>query len=117
MAKLKQDAEVLGACDKAITLLTNLVERTNECIAELQHYKADLTAEPSVKAAVVEEDKPKITLEDVRTTLADLSRKGYTANVRMMLVGLGVSKLSEVDPKDYAELLAKAQELQDVIKD
>ena len=35
----------------------------------------------------------------------------------MMLIGFGVSKLSEVDPKDYAELLAKAKELDDATKD
>ena len=53
----------------------------------------------------------------MRTVLAELSRKGYTTNVRMMLIGLGVNKLSEVDPKDYPELLAKAKELQDATKD
>lgn len=57
------------------------------------------------------------TLEEVRTVLAELSRKGYTTNVRMMLIGLGVNKLSEVDPKDYPELLAKAKELEDATKD
>ena len=57
------------------------------------------------------------TLEEVRTFLAELSRKGYTTNVRMILIGFGVSKLSEVDPKDYPELLAKAKELEDATKD
>ncbi len=72
--------------------------------------------EEAKKPKKVEEVKQP-TLEEVRTVLAELSRKGYTTNVRMILIGFGVSKLSEVDPKDYPELLAKAKELEDATKD
>lgn len=73
--------------------------------------------EEKVKKEEKVEEVPQPTLEEVRTVLADLSRKGYTANIRLMLIGFGVDKLSKVDPKDYRELLAKAKELQDAIKD
>ena len=69
------------------------------------------------KKSKKEKEVKQPTLEEVRTVLAELSRKGYTTNVRMMLIGLGVNKLSEVDPKDYPELLAKAKELEDATKD
>ena len=83
----------------------------------LQKIKAEFAVETPKKETPAKEEKPQPTLEEVRTVLADLSRRGYTTNVRMMLIGFGVSKLSEVDPKDYAELLAKAKELDDATKD
>lgn len=51
------------------------------------------------------------TLEQVRSTLADLSRKGYTEAVRGLLRKHGASKLSDVDPAKYAALMADAKGL------
>ena len=90
-------------------VLKRVVDDLNELIASLPEEKA----KPKKKAEEVKQP----TLEEVRKVLADLSRKGYTTNVRMWLIGLGVSKLSEVDPNDYQELLTKAKELQDATKD
>ena len=85
-------------------------------INDLNEVLESLPKEKVKKEKKVEEVKQP-TLEEVRTVLAELSRKGYTTNVRMMLIDLGVNKLSEVDPKDYPELLAKAKELEDATKD
>jgi hypothetical protein len=58
--------------------------------------------------------KPKaITLEDVRAVLAEKSRDGHTAKVRELLEKHGAAKLSEIDPKKYATLLAEAEVLGD----
>ncbi len=51
------------------------------------------------------------TLEQVRSTLADLSRKGYTEAVRGLLRKHGASKLSDVEPAKYAVLMVDAKEL------
>ncbi len=52
-----------------------------------------------------------LTLERVRGVLADKSRAGFTAEVRELLVKHGATKLSEIDPKEYAALLAEAEVL------
>ncbi len=52
-----------------------------------------------------------LTLERVRGVLAEKSRAGFTADVRELLVKHGAAKLSEIDPKEYAALLAEAEVL------
>jgi len=57
-------------------------------------------------------DKPTpLTLEQVRAVLADKSRDGYTADVRALLEKYGAAKLSEINPSEYAALLAEAEVL------
>lgn len=60
----------------------------------------------------VEIAKP-ITLVEVRKFLAELSRDGFTANVKDLLNKHGASKLSEINPENYAALLDDARELKD----
>lgn len=54
---------------------------------------------------------PTIKLEDVRTILAEISRSGKTAQMKELLGRFGASKLSDVNPEDYAALLAAAKEV------
>ncbi len=96
--------------------MEHIREVLKRVINDLNEVLESLPKEKVKKEKKVEEVKQP-TLEEVRTVLAELSRKGYTTNVRMILIGFGVSKLSEVDPKDYPELLAKAKELEDATKD
>ena len=96
--------------------MEHIREVLKRVINDLNEVLESLPKEKVKKEKKVEEVKQP-TLEEVRTVLAELSRKGYTTNVRMMLIVLGVNKLSEVDPKDYPELLAKAKELEDATKD
>ena len=58
-----------------------------------------------------EEAKPALTLEEVRTVLAEKSRNGFTAEIKELLKKYGASKLSEVDPKNYEALLKDTEEL------
>lgn len=99
-----------------VKIMEHIREVLKRVINDLNEALESLPKEKVKKEKKVEEVKQP-TLEEVRTVLAELSRKGYTTNVRMMLIGLGVNKLSEVDPKDYPELLAKAKELEDATKD
>lgn len=57
------------------------------------------------------EAKPALTLEEVRTVLAEKSRNGFTAEIKELLKKYGASKLSEVDPKNYEALLNDTEEL------
>ena len=75
----------------------------------------DATLKQSPKASPrVEPPTPKpITLEQVRAVLAEKSRNGHTAQVRLLLEKHGATKLSEIDPAEYAALLAEAEVLGD----
>ena len=52
-----------------------------------------------------------ITLEQVRAVLADKSQAGFTAEVRGLLERYGAAKLSNINPKHYAALMADAEDL------
>jgi hypothetical protein len=47
-------------------------------------------------------------LTDVRAILADKSREGHTGQIRVLLGKYGASRLSQVDPARYRELLDEA---------
>ena len=76
-------------------------------IASLQELQASIT-EPEK-----ESNKPQvtITLEEVRRALAELSRDGFTAQVRELLMKYGAKKLSEVNPDKYEALMQEAGEI------
>ena len=58
------------------------------------------------------EKKPEqISLEKVRGVLAEKSRNGKTAEVRAIIQKYGADRLSSIDPKDYAAVLAEAEVL------
>jgi len=59
-------------------------------------------------------EKPKkkeITLEEVRAVLAVKSQAGLTAEVREIIKKYGGSKLSEIAPENYADILKGAEGL------
>ena len=58
----------------------------------------------------VDQPKPPA-LAEVRAFLADKSRDGHTEAVRAIILRHGSGKLSEVDPGEYAAILAEARAL------
>lgn len=70
-------------------------------------------APEEVSAPPVQEEKPAVDLEQLRTRLGELSREGYTAKIRELIGKYGATHLSKVDPKDYAALLRDAEEMRD----
>ena len=77
----------------------------SETLRELIH-----DSEPDTEAAPVPETEP-ITLEDVRAVLGEKSVQGHTAKVQALIHKRGAEKLSQVDPTEYASLLAEAEAL------
>lgn len=69
------------------------------------------TAKKDAKAAKQEPEEKPLTLEEVRAVLAEKSRSGHTEEVRELLNKHGADKLSEIDPAEYAVLLAEAEVL------
>ena len=68
-------------------------------------------AKKEAKAAKQEPEEKPLTLEEVRAVLAEKSRSGHTEEVRELLNKHGADKLSEIDPAEYAALLAEAEVL------
>lgn len=56
-------------------------------------------------------EEPVLSKEDVRAILAEMSSKGYTAQVKELLVKHGASTLSGIDPAEYAALVKDAEGL------
>lgn len=66
------------------------------------HKKAEKAPEPEPQP---EEAAPTLTIEDVRASLAAVVKSGGSAKVRDALADMGVSKLSDLDPSRFGELL------------
>ncbi len=69
------------------------------------------TAKKDTKAAKQEPEERPLALEEVRAVLAEKSRSGHTEEVRELLAKHGADKLSEIDPAEYAALLAEGEAL------
>ena len=84
-----------------------------KCGNALLALAAAMTGEKSETAVPAEQSKPveAIPLEKVRSVLADKSRLSHTAEVKALLQKHGAMKLSEMDPAEYAALLAEAEVL------
>lgn len=72
----------------------------------VQETKPKKATKKAVKAPEPEpEPQPALTIEDVRASLAAVVKNGGSAKVRDALAGMGVSKLSDLDPSRFGELL------------
>lgn len=98
MLKVAQDLRSLADSVQAVC------EAVTEGLSEEQQPTA-IEEKPAV------EEKPSISLEQVRSVLAEKSQAGHTAEVRAIIGKYGASRLSEIDAKDYAAVLKDAEEL------
>ena len=103
-ADLATDLQNLSAKAAAFSQRLQAVETA---VQETKPKKAaKKAAKKAVKAPEPEpEAAPALTLEDVRASLAAVVKAGGSAKVRDALADLGVSKLSDLDPSRFGELL------------
>ncbi|KXB57058.1 hypothetical protein HMPREF1871_00967 [Gemelliphila asaccharolytica] len=90
--EIKEDAENLAS---SIGILLTDLESDEELPKEEKEKQEEKTYE----------------IEDVRKILADKSRLGHTAKIRELLEKYGAKKLSEIEPSNYKDLVADAEEL------
>lgn len=97
----------------AMKEMATTVEKLRTCAATLNEVADWLTQVFSTRDEPAAETKPEpvLKLEDVRAVLADMSRKGHTAEIRALLQKYGASKLSGVDQSNYKALLADVEGL------
>ena len=97
-ADLATDLQNLSAKAAAFSQRLQAVETT------VQETKPKKAAKKAVKAPEPEA-APSLTLEDVRASLAAVVKSGGSAQVRDALAAMGVSKLSDLAPERFSELL------------
>ena len=88
----------------------NFAQRLQAVETAVQETKPKKAAKKAVKAPEPEpqpevEAAPTLTLEDVRASLAAVVKNGGSAKVRDALADMGVSKLSDLAPERFGELL------------
>lgn len=88
--------------------LADSVQAVAEVTAETE---TDEKAQPEAPVSAKESEPPAktVTLEQVRAVLADKSQQGFTSDVRTLLEKYGAPKLSQIDPANYAALMADAE--------
>ena len=128
MSKIKLLLDVIGdlrSLADSLQAVADAVADSNAAEAEMTTTKeleetgkagktgksAKNTAKKDAKAAKLEPEEKPLTLEEVRAVLAEKSRAGHTEEVRELLNKHGADKLSEIDPAEYAALLAEAEVL------
>ena len=99
-AEIATDLQNLSAKAASFSQRLQAVETT------VQETKPKKASKKAVKAPEPEpEAAPALTLEDVRASLAAVVKNGGSAQVRDALAAMGVSKLSDLDPSRFSELL------------
>lgn len=103
-ADLATDLQNLSAKAAAFSQRLQVVETA---VQETKPKKAPKKAAkaPEPEPQPEPEAAPALTLEDVRASLAAVVKNGGSAKVRDALADMGVSKLSDLDPSRFGELL------------
>ncbi|MEA4939607.1 MAG: DNA ligase [Christensenella sp.] len=100
----------MSELDLCVSELRNAAQSLNSVADSLTSLFSGSQPRTSVQPESKPTSKP-LTLEEVRAVLAEKSRNGHTAKIRELLEKHGAAKLSEIDPKNYAALLAEAEVL------
>jgi len=85
--------------------INEVVNQAKGCIDSLSELITMLESNDTPK----EKAEKTYSLEEVRAVLADLSRSGFTDDVRALINKHGAEKLSEVEPSRYADLMKDAK--------
>lgn len=106
VSELSQLIEELNRCGNTLIGISEDLKNRFSGSEETKETEPKTTEEAPAKTPKKEKT---LSLEDVRAVMADKSRKGYTAEIKALLTKRGESKLSDVDAKDYAALLAEVE--------
>jgi len=89
-----------------VTSLRILATSLEESVATML-----MDAEKDIAAQSNQETVMAVTLEQVRSVLAEKSMAGFTEAIRGLLEKYGAPRLSQIAPANYAALLADAEAL------
>ena len=97
-----------------VNLLLDVVEDMRSLADSLQSVADSSqgnTAAPEEVPTQPVDNTPQITIDQVRTLLAEKSGEGKTQAVKALLYKYDAGKLSGVKPEDYAALMEEARKL------
>lgn len=115
MSKMSELSMVLQELKKCGESLVSISEELTEIFSGTEGKEPEKKKAASKKKgpeAKAEEAMKEYTFTEVRTFLADKSRAGHTAEVKKILAAHGADKLSELDPAEYAAVMAEAEVLE-----
>ena len=95
-----------------VTDLQNLAGSLQTIAGVLASNEESPRTEEKVPVKKAKPEKQKISLEEVRTLLAQKSQSGFTSDIKKLLEKYGATKLSEIEEKNYEALMKDAEELQ-----
>ena len=107
----KSLVEAAGSMRSFIETLKRCGDSLIEAESELEGYFGTPVEEAPVPVPQVEEPVQKVTIEEVRALLLEKRRAGFKDEIKALLAKHNASKLTEVNPDDYADLLAEAEVL------
>lgn len=107
MSKIKLLLDVVSD----IRSLADSLEAMANAMCDTRNEEITSSVTPNSEPSQEVNEVPKLSLEDVRSVLAEKSANGHGAEIRELLKKYGQTKLSEIDPKDYPALLADAEVL------
>lgn len=92
-------------------IITNLhaLADSLQMLTDTMINKEQETPAPTVSTPPKKQQKPDLTLVDVRTVLGEKANAGFSEDVRNLLHKYGASKLSAVSPEQYPALLKDAE--------
>lgn len=92
-------------------LVQDVVEQAKASIESLEELINTLEGDEPKKEEIkeIKVTEKLYSLEDVRAKLADVSRAGFTDEVRGLIEKYGASKLSDIEPSKYADLMKEAK--------
>lgn len=96
----------MSELDAVIRDLRTAAAAINDAADTLTEMFGGKTAETPAQPA-----EPLPSKEDVRAILAEMSGKGFTAQVKELLRKHGAATLSGIDPSEYKALIKDAEEL------
>jgi len=103
VGKVKDLAMAIDELHRCGEALTGVAEALKELFD-----RRNAASAPALEPAP--ETKP-ITLAEVRAVLAEKSVDGHTAEIQALIRKHGADKLSQIDPAQYASLMAEAEAL------
>ena len=109
MGKMNNLSLELEELRKNTNKLSEILSTVSEIITTINDIVGTIESVFSSSPETPKEEKKSVTLEEVRSVLAEKSRAGKTAEVKELLTKFGVNKLSELDASKYDELLKETE--------
>ena len=111
-------AHLALALEDFVTALVNHTGETPDLLVSepqirelLTRQQTQMATPNSVKQQLPVKAEAPVTIEQVRKVLAEKSQAGKQPEVKALINRYGVTRLTEIDPAKYSELIKQAEEL------